>query len=177
MESIKADACLLAAEVLSSSEAEERDRLKEQWLQKAIEYDREPYYLRTAAKSFYEMARSNSNENRRVYYGNLARDCYKKLSDQRYPEYNDCLNYALLSEALGAPDECIRILQPYYEQGVRDYRIGMYIAFAYDDLQNSSKASEYAAAAYSMYSEGESSSGGTGEDREALNRLGGLLKG
>ena len=177
MESIKADACLLAAEVLSSSEAEERDRLKEQWLQKAIEYDREPYYLRTAAKSFYEMARSNSNENRRVYYGNLARDCYKKLSDQRYPEYNDCLNYALLSEALGAPDECIRILQPYYEQGIRDYRIGMYIAFAYDDLQNSSKASEYAAAAYSMYSEGESSSGVTGEDREALNRLGGLLKG
>ena len=178
MEEIRADACLLASEALSSSEKAERDGLREQWLLKAVEYDSSPYFLRTVAKTFYDMARScGANENGRVHYGNLARDHYKKLSDLPNADYNDCMNYALLSESLGDPHECIRILQPYYEQGTRDYRICMYIAFAYDDLLNPPKASEYAAEAYSLYSEQESSFGSVTEDREALNRLSGLLKG
>ena len=150
---LRARACVLAAEACERKGGENNDEERVAWLKQALDYSGEAKYRRIAAAAFIEQAQDTGRSlDQRKYSAKDALAIYQSLADGPRALLDDqfsCVNLTQFLAGFGEPEErsrlygeSLRRLRSMEEQGITDYRIPMYRAFAYDgmgDLENSKK--------------------------------------
>lgn len=104
------------------------------------------------------------SSSQKKYYGQKAEAQYRKICSALEAGLTDELNYALVLQYLGKSEESIRVLRTLDDA---DYRVNMYLAFAYSDEGKDMEAQTSARKAMRQYEE----SNETNADQEAMNRL------
>lgn len=146
---LKARACTIAADSSKMKNDEEQETA---WLTKAVQYSGEAKYQRLLAACYWEKAgdtRRMTDEQRS--YAQLALQCYERLALRPNPLMDDVISYVIVMQYLGQYKESLRFLEPIFETEPSEYRIPMYMAFAYDALLERAKASSYADKALEIY--------------------------
>lgn len=135
------------------------------WLEKAVQYASVPAYQRELGAAYMSRAASGGSG-----YAVKAQKIYKELVGGLYPQLDDQLNLAIVDQYLGQWRESISVLSKCGADPEEDYRVSMYLSFAYEALGDESNAARYSSMAYSL----EQNLGGlqlSGADPQALDNL------
>lgn len=161
-------ACMIAASAVGKETPEGLS-----WLEKAREYGEEPGLLRMLGAAYLEQGRPDGFSSSQAAYAEKALECYTVLCARAYPAFEDRLGLAVTQYVLGKNRECIRLLLSCAKAGETDYRIDLYLAFAYHNVGDDSSAASRCSSALRKLDglPSEQSQSETGEEREALSRL------
>lgn len=80
-----------------------------------------------------------------------AKKYYEQIVDNKYATKNDKMNLAVVYMALEEYDKAVSVLKDVYEENKEDYKVNMYLAFAYDMKGDRSNARTYCQKAVSLY--------------------------
>lgn len=130
--SLCARGCLVAADACGADTA-----AAVSWLEASREYEQSRDVLRRLGAAYMDLAAQDARY--AANYRSRALDCYKTLCALEYAALEDTLNLAIVQRLSGDNDDSIFTLLSLQQQGVKDYRVSMNLAFAYDakgDVQN-----------------------------------------
>ena len=150
---------------------EERDRLH--WLKRATEYSSEPKYQRLLAEEYWKRAGDSEKKSpeEQEEYAKQALACYERLAERPLARADDCINRAMILQNLNRFDESLNILKALESRWPEDFRIPMYMAFAYDAKGELGSASSCARKALEMYEKSGNTSMAYNEELEYLQQL------
>ncbi len=97
-----------------------------------------------------EMQNQNNISQRNNCYKN-AKKYYEQIVDNKYATKNDKMNLSVVYMALEEYDKAVSVLKDVYEDNKNDYKVNMYLAFAYDMMGDFSNAKSYCSRAVSLY--------------------------
>ena len=90
------------------------------------------------------------SSSQKKYFGQKAEAQYRKICSALEAGLTDELNYALVLQYVGKTEESVRLLQTLDDA---DYRVNMYLAFAYSDMGKEMEAQTSARKAMQQYEE------------------------
>lgn len=106
-------------------------------------------------------------------YAENARNQYQKLTASLASNNSDYLNLAIVLQYMGRYEESLVPLNHLYQIDKNDFRVSMYLAFAYSELNQESECRKYAKQAFDLYT----NSSGVVIDDYALSKLEEIKKG
>lgn len=120
-------ACMLAASLKGEDTA---DGIF--WLEQARQYDESAKIMRRLASSYLAGGKKSKLISERKGWAQKALSCYQELCGRPSPAFEDRLGLAVAHYVLGQNEDCIRQLLACAQEGEKDYRIDLYLAFSYD---------------------------------------------
>lgn len=155
-----------ACEIASRACAQDGDTDAQiSWLEKAVQYAAVPSYQRELGAAYMSRAASGGSG-----YALKAQKIYKELAGGLYPQLDDELNLAIVDQYLGQWQDSISVLRKCGADPKKDYRVSMYLSFAYEALGDEDSAARYSSMAYSLERK-LGSSQLSGADPQALDNL------
>lgn len=146
---LKARACTIAADACKKDNEEENEI---SWLRKATEYSGLPEYQRLLAAAWWSRAAdTRRSREQQEYSARQAMECYERLASRPQALMDDVISLVVAKQFLGRYEESLRILSPLLESSPDEYRVPMYMAFAYDAMDDRYNASRYAEMALDIY--------------------------
>lgn len=122
-----ARACILAASLKGEDTA---DGIF--WLEQAKQYDESAKITRRLASSYLAVGQKSKLISEQKGWAQKALSCYQELCGRPSPAFEDRLGLAVAHYVLGQNEDCIRQLLACAQEGEKDYRIDLYLAFSYD---------------------------------------------
>lgn len=166
-----AQTCLTAAQSVTGQE-----RLE--WLRAANSYESTRQTLRQLGALCMELADAAETEEEGLAYRQEALEYYEALCDSDYAALEDQLNLGIVQLSLGDSASCVSTLLALDAAYPGDYRIEVYLAFAYYAGGDTANAASYGSAAWQHWQstpelERDSAVSGAMEDLQTLKeRLG-----
>ena len=155
---------------------EERSKYSEavKWARECIEKTGDINMERKLASLYMEAASdARLSPSQKKTYAENARNQYQKLTSSPSANESDYLNLAIVLQYMGRYDESLIPLQHLYKNNRNDFRISMYMAFAYAELNQESESRKYAMEAFDLYT----GNPGAVIDEYALGKLEEIKKG
>ena len=135
------------------------------YLEEALELSGDINMERKLAAMYMQCASDTRlSSSQKKYYGQKAEAQYRKICSALEAGLTDELNYALVLQYVGKTEESVRLLQTLDDA---DYRVNMYLAFAYSDMGKEAEAQTAARKATRQYEESHE----TVIDVQAMSRL------
>ena len=151
---------------------EEKDRLY--WLKRAPKFSSDAKYLRLLAEEYWkraEQSEKESLENQDKKYAHQALGCYERLTERPFARVDDYINRVMIMQYLERYDDSLHVLKTLESKWPDDYRIPMYMAFAYEGKGEAGNASNYARKAWDMYEKSGNTFTSGNEELDRLKRL------
>lgn len=117
---------------------------------------------------------SRMTSSQKTYYAEKALKRYEEICSSMAAEKTDRLNYVSVLQYLGRAEESIRVLSDMRKTDPEDYRVNMYLAFAYQMTGNMTDAVNSAREALKEY---EANPHIGNEDQGAIEKMEALAKG
>ncbi len=165
------------AYVLGAEIEEANGRLSEavKWLESAVTFSGTIDNQRRLAAMYMQCASDvRLSNSQKQYYADKAMTQYQSLTKSMEATVVDHLNYVILLQYLGHAQESIDVLYNLSKTYPDDYRIYMYMAFAYDTLRNDADKLTYAMKAMDLYNNSSTEVKNSAEPN-ALAKLQGMI--